>query len=121
MNFLLIAIGGATGALTRYGIYEWSARTLGTAFPYATFIVNVVGSFVIGILAVWLASRLAFAAELRALLIVGFLGAFTTFSSFSIDTITLFRDTPWLGALNILLNVGVCLLAVYIGMLLASK
>ncbi len=120
MILLLIAIGGAVGALCRYGVYEWSAWAFRVNFPYATLIVNVVGSFIIGVLVVWLANRTSLAAELRFLLITGFLGAFTTFSTFSIDTLMLFKESPVLAGLNIVLNVGVCLLAVWAGTVLAK-
>ncbi|MFN7102559.1 MAG: fluoride efflux transporter CrcB [Pseudorhizobium sp.] len=90
-NILLVAIGGATGSVLRYLIGHWSLRQFGPGFPWGTLIVNIVGSFAIGILVEFIARRLNAPAEMRLLLVTGFLGGFTTFSAFSLDALVLFE------------------------------
>lgn len=115
LQWWLVAAGGAVGAVARYAVaIALTGHTSG--FPWATLLVNVLGSFLIGVLATWLLSRGTPADVLRWLLLVGFLGAFTTFSSFSLDTLTLLQQGEWLRALlNIIGNLGLCLLAVFAG------
>ncbi|MEZ5452709.1 MAG: fluoride efflux transporter CrcB [Thiothrix sp.] len=113
-----ILIGGAVGALLRFlvanGVYQW----LGRAFPYGTLAVNVIGSFLIGLLTLYFMEREMLASALSRGLIVGALGAFTTFSTFSLDTFDLIQQGRlWGAGLNIGLNVGLCLLAVWLGVL----
>lgn len=88
-HILLVAIGGATGSVARYLTGLAMTRLLGPAFPWGTITVNIVGSFAIGILTELVARKLAAPMEMRLLLVVGFLGGFTTFSSFSLDTLAL--------------------------------
>lgn len=88
-NVLLVAFGGALGSVCRYLTGLAMTRLLGPAFPWGTLTVNVVGSFAIGFLAELFARKFDASMELRLLLIVGFLGGFTTFSSFSLDTLAL--------------------------------
>ena len=90
-HILLVAIGGATGSVARYLTGIAMTRLLGPAFPWGTITVNILGSFAIGILAELVARKLSAPVELRLLLVVGFLGGFTTFSSFSLDTLSLFE------------------------------
>ncbi len=82
---LWIAAGGAIGSAARYGVNVWSARALGSEFPWHTFIVNVVGCFAMGVLVALMATRLNVSNEARAFLTTGILGGFTTFSAFSFD------------------------------------
>lgn len=120
MNIIYIALGGALGAVARYVMVLLSHTVLGRDFPYGTLIVNVSGSFLLGLLSVLLLDRITYSVELRAFLLVGFLGALTTFSSFSLETVTLFNEGRMLlAALNILANVVVCLLVVWFGILVA--
>lgn len=86
---LQVAAGGAIGSVLRYGTSIWAGRALGTGFPWGTLIVNVLGSFAMGFLAVYLAERGALKAA--PLLMTGLLGGFTTFSAFSLDTLTLWE------------------------------
>ncbi|MCM2474932.1 fluoride efflux transporter CrcB [Rhizobium sp. CG5] len=88
-HMLLVAAGGAVGSVARYAVGVWAIRTLGPALPWGTFIVNIVGSFVIGLFAEMVAGKFSASPELRLLLITGFLGGFTTFSAFSLDAISL--------------------------------
>ncbi|MGW9232936.1 fluoride efflux transporter CrcB [Pseudorhizobium sp. NPDC055634] len=89
LNLLLVAAGGAAGSVLRYLVGHWSLRLLGPSFPWGTMIVNVAGSFAIGLLAEVIARRLNSSEEMRLLLVTGLLGGFTTFSAFSLDTMSL--------------------------------
>ena len=111
---LLVVIGGACGALSRFWIGSALAAWFGRAFPWGTLAVNVAGSFAIGFLYVILTERTPAAAETwRALLVVGFLGGLTTFSAFSIETLTLLQSGQVVRAAanisaNLLLGLGAC-------------
>jgi len=85
MMYLSIAIGGALGATARYGVGTLAIRFLGYGYPYGTFIVNILGSFLMGLLIETMALKWSPPPEIRSLLVTGFLGAFTTFSTFSLD------------------------------------
>ncbi|NOQ65332.1 MAG: fluoride efflux transporter CrcB [Methyloprofundus sp.] len=120
MNPLIaIALGGASGAVLRFlvssGVYHW----LGRGFPYGTLAVNVLGSFLIGLLTeALILQRVAISMEYRSAILVGLLGSFTTFSTFSLDTLYLIEQgNLQKAALNVLVNVGACILAVWIGLL----
>ncbi|MEX0969915.1 MAG: fluoride efflux transporter CrcB [Paracoccaceae bacterium] len=89
MNFLIVAAGGALGAAGRYGAGLAATRWFGTGFPYGTLAVNVIGCFVMGILAVALSQRVGQSPRAALFLMTGILGGFTTFSAFSLDAITL--------------------------------
>ncbi|MCY3768379.1 MAG: fluoride efflux transporter CrcB [Gammaproteobacteria bacterium] len=118
MNALAIALGGAAGSLLRYWLAVSVQYRLVTNFPWGTLVVNVIGSLLIGVLYILLQTRLQENEPLRLLLMVGLLGGFTTFSSFSIETLQLFQTGFWLKAVsNILASVGACLLAAFAGML----
>ena len=122
MNVLYIAIGGATGAVLRYWVSNGAYALFGRGFPYGTLSVNIIGSLIMGILYVVLVERVHESAELRAALIVGLLGAFTTFSTFSIDTINLIESGEQLKAgLNIVCSVVLCVLGCWLGMLAARQ
>ncbi|MEH6475667.1 MAG: fluoride efflux transporter CrcB [Sneathiella sp.] len=84
-TYLSIAIGGAIGACARYGVGTLAVRMLGHGYPYGTLIVNILGSFLMGVLIETLALKWSPPPEIRSLLVTGFLGAFTTFSTFSLD------------------------------------
>ena len=92
MNWLAVAIGGALGSVARYALSSWIFDITSHKFPYATLIVNVAGSFVMGILFVVIVERAALPAEMRSLLMIGFIGAFTTFSAFSLDALGLWQN-----------------------------
>lgn len=113
-----IAVGGAAGALLRYGVGVSVAGMLGRDFPYGTLAANVLGCLAMGVLYVLFLERMAVSPELRAALLVGLLGAFTTFSSFSIETLLLLENgEPGRAALNVALSVMLCLAATWLGML----
>jgi len=94
MLLLCIALGGAIGALARYGLGGWIHSWAGTGFPWGTLVINISGSLVLGFSARFL-EALAATAELRALITIGFLGAFTTFSTFSYETAAMLQDGQW--------------------------
>ena len=118
MTYLWVALGGALGSVARYAVALGAARWLGAAFPWGTLIVNVTGSFAIGLLAALVAAdgRPALGNDARAFVIVGILGGFTTFSAFSLETLTLARSGA-LGAAaaNAGLSLVSCLAAVWLG------
>jgi len=118
-QIIAIALGGACGAVVRFlvstGLYQW----LGRGFPYGTLVVNVLGSFLLGLLTeALILQRIAIGLEYRAAILVGFIGAFTTFSTFSLETIYLIEQGSLTkAALNIAVSVLGCLFAVWIGLL----
>ncbi len=123
LAYLWVALGGALGSVLRFWISNLSAARWGETFPWGTLIANVSGSLLIGILAGcsgpnggWFASDTA-----RKLLMIGVCGGYTTFSSFSLQTLTLAQQGQWLRAgLNILGSVALCLIAVWLGQLIGT-
>ena len=102
--YLIVAAGGAFGAMARYGTVIAVNRFTGLGFPWGTVTVNLVGSLVLGLLIGGLAHGLHLSQEARALVVVGFLGAFTTFSTFSLDTVILIERGEWSPALGYVLG-----------------
>lgn len=116
-SWLAIAGGGAVGALMRYGMANAMYAVFGRDFPVGTLAVNVLGSLLIGVLYVLMVDRWALSAEWRLGLLVGVLGSFTTFSSFSLETLQLLEQSgAWLAFLNVIFNVLLCLLACWLGL-----
>jgi len=121
MNILMIGIGGFVGAVARYGVAVWIGQRWGRSFPMGTFIINVSGSFLIGLLMTLMAERIIENPQWRLLLVVGFLGAYTTFSTFEYETGALLRDGEWLYAgLNVVLSVVVGFVALKLGEIVAK-
>jgi CrcB protein len=123
MTYLWIAIGGALGSVLRFGASSLIAHRFGDVFPWGTLIVNVSGSFVIGFFAVLTGpdGRVVAAPDLRQFVMVGICGGYTTFSSFSLQTLNLLRSGDFVrGGGNVLLSVAACLLAVWIGAVAAG-
>lgn len=117
--FLLVGAGGAIGAMTRFGFSSLIGRLWPMSFPLATLLINIVGSLAMGVF-VGLMARLlpAWQEDARLFVAVGILGGFTTFSSFSLDTIVLIERGEWLAAgAYVLLSVVVCLIGLYLGLL----
>lgn len=122
MNWLLIAIGSALGGVARHGCGLVAASRWGAAFPWGTLLVNVAGSFLIGLIAALTVGRVSQPAQLsRDFLMVGVLGGFTTFSAFSLQTLMLLREGRLAAAAtNVAVSVAVCLIAVFLGYLLGT-
>ncbi len=121
-NLLLVAAGGALGAAGRYGVSVAAMRALGPSWPWGTFAVNVVGSVLIGLLAGWLAFRADGGEPWRLFLGVGVLGGFTTFSAFSLETISMIeRKQLAPAAIYVVGSVAVGLAAVFIGLWIARR
>lgn len=115
--YLFVAGGGAIGACMRYFLTELMTNLFGRAFPYGTLTVNLLGSLIMGLMIGAIQQGLIEALPWRPLIMVGMLGALTTFSSFSLDTLVLLQQGAWLkGGLNVLLNVSFCLLLTWLGM-----
>ena len=120
MMLVYIAIGGALGAVARYGLGGWVHERAGHGFPWGTLAVNLLGSLLIGFMLRYLEAA-RFAPEVRALVAVGLIGAFTTFSTFSYETVALLEDGEWLrAALYVAGSVILGLAAVYAGLLAAG-
>ena len=125
LAYLWVAIGGALGSMARFGLGNIVSDKTGGSFPWGTLAVNVTGSFVIGILGALTSSEGKMTSQSRVfatqLLITGVCGGYTTFSSFSLQTLNLIRDGEWFYAGgNILLSVILCMIAVWLGYLLGS-
>lgn len=122
-NYVWVALGSALGGTGRFWLSGVLARHFGETFPVGTLFVNVTGSFLIGLLAALSEpeGRWLIGPQARSFLLIGLLGGYTTFSSFSLQTLNLARDGEWLHAgLNVLLSVGLCLVAVGVGHLLGE-
>jgi len=118
IQILAIAGGGALGALGRFFMSTAVYRLLGSAFPWGTLAVNTLGSFLMGFLFVLFVERFGVGPQVRAAVLVGFLGAFTTFSSFSLETLKLIEEGALSAAfLNVTVSCLVCLLACWGGIL----
>ncbi len=116
-TMIYIAAGGATGSLLRYWMSNGIHQLLGAKFPYGTLSVNILGSVLIGFLYVFLIERMDTGIELRGALLIGVLGSFTTFSTFSIETLNLLESGEQFRAvLNILLSISLCLCGCWLGM-----
>lgn len=121
-QLLFIAGGGAIGALMRFWLSGGIHSLLGREFPYGTLSVNVIGSLLMGLLYVLLYERMNIDPEWRAGILIGLLGAFTTFSTFSIETLNLLEAGEHIKAVsNILLSVSLCVIACWIGVVAARQ
>ncbi|MFA5923345.1 MAG: fluoride efflux transporter CrcB [Methylococcaceae bacterium] len=116
-ELIAIALGGSLGAVTRFLVANGIYAVLGRSFPHGTLFVNVSGSFLMGLLTQLMLQRFAMAVEYRAAILVGFLGAYTTFSTFALETLYLFEEGNLLKAfLNIFLSAVLCLAGVWFGL-----
>ncbi|MDA8340456.1 MAG: fluoride efflux transporter CrcB [Nitrospiraceae bacterium] len=122
INYLIIGIGGFLGAIARYAIGVWIGQKWGRSFPLGTFVINVSGSFFIGLLMSLFTERLMVNPQWRLLLVVGFLGAYTTFSTFEYETGRLIKDGEWLiASMNVVFSVFAGFIALKIGEIIAKS
>ena len=122
-NALWIFVGGGLGSLARWGVSGWIANTIGETFPWGTLLVNISGSFVIGLFATITGpeGRWLVPASFRQFFMLGICGGYTTFSSFSLQTLTLAEDGQWFKATaNCVLSLVLCLVGVWVGHLIAT-
>jgi fluoride exporter len=119
MNYLLVFVGGGLGATLRHAVNVTCAKCIGTAFPYGTFIINISGSIVMGLIAGYLALKGEASQPWRLFLMTGILGGYTTFSAFSLDTAVLYeRGELALAALYIVGSVGLSIAGLFAGLAL---
>ncbi len=113
MHWFAVAVGGALGSIARYALSTWIFDVSSHKFPYATLAVNVLGSFFMGILFVIIVEKAALPTEMRSLLMIGFIGAFTTFSTFSLDALGLWQNGHiFMSVVYMLATVILCLIAI---------
>jgi CrcB protein len=122
-SYLWVAIGSALGGVARFAVSGFLAESIGEVFPWGTLVVNVSGSFIIGFFATLTGpdGRYLVGTTARQFVMIGICGGYTTFSSFSLQTLNLARDGDWLRVTgNIVLSVTFCLLAVWLGHIAAA-
>ena len=119
-NFLVISVAAIMGANLRFFLSRLAAKEFGPIFPAGTLIINIVGSFIVGFFVIWTSERVLLDPRWRLLVVVGFCGSFTTFSSYAFETMSFFEQGQWaLMATNILGNNILCLAGALAGMALA--
>jgi fluoride exporter len=116
-NFLAISLSAILGANLRYLLSRFAARELGPVFPYGTLFINIIGSFIVGLFLIWTTERVLIDPHWRLVVVIGFCGSFTTFSSYAFETMAYFEQGQWgLMLINILSNNLLCLGAALAGM-----
>lgn len=122
LQYTLVALGGALGAITRYWLGGVIAARWGTRFPYGTFIINLSGSFMIGLVLTLITERITVHPYWRLFFPVGFIGAYTTFSTFEYETFKAIEEKSWwVGILNVGGSVVMGFLVLWLGVILARK
>jgi len=120
LDVVVISLGAIVGANARYFISRYAAQALGPVFPYGTLFINIAGSFVVGFFVVWTSERVLADPRWRLLIVIGFCGSLTTFSSYAFESMSYFEKGQWLLTLtNILSNNLLCLGGALAGMALA--
>ena len=120
--YIAIAVGGSLGAISRYWVFTTMHRWLGQDFPYGVLSVNILGSVVMGFLSVLLVHRFQVSEEIRIGILLGFLGSFTTFSAFAMDTLNLLNTGALVKAMSyVLLSVLFCILGAWAGLVTAKQ
>ena len=122
MKFAWLALAGALGTLARYGLVELVIRVCGVGFPYGTLVVNGLGCFLFGAIWSFADERHLISSEMRVVILTGFMGAFTTFSTFAYETTALLRKAEWLYmGLNVFAQLGLGLLLMLIGLAVGKQ
>lgn len=122
MQIIYIGIFGGLGCIARFFASDWTYQLAGRSLPYGTLLVNVAGSFLLGFLMTFGLRTTFFSPEVRVGLTVGFMGGFTTFSTFSYETLRLLEEgSVWQAGANIVLNIFLCLLSALLGILVARQ
>jgi CrcB protein len=116
IKYWMVGIGGFLGSVLRFWLGSYVGGRLGARFPYGTFVINVTGSFLVGVVVTLLASKAHWSPNWRYLVPIGFIGGYTTFSTFEYETLRLIQDgQPLIAMLNVTLSVVVGLFAVWVG------
>lgn len=119
-DFVVISLGAIAGANTRYFLSRYTVKAFGPAFPYGTLLINLMGSLVVGFFVIWTTERVLADPRWRLLVVIGFCGSFTTFSSYAFESMAYFEQGQWMLMMtNILTNNLLCLAAALAGMALA--
>jgi fluoride exporter len=120
VNFVVVSLGALVGANLRYIFSRYAAKILGPVFPYGTLIINISGSFIVGWFMIWTTERVLVDPRWRLLVVVGFCGGFTTFSSYAFESMAYFEQGQWLlMTVNVFANNLLCMAAAIAGMALA--
>ncbi len=121
VNYILISIGAALGGVFRYGLASLIQKRIESFFPYGTMIVNILGSFVLGFIMYYLDEKKLLSPQMRLFLTVGLCGGFTTFSTFSYETLNLIKNSQFLLATtNVIGSVLLCLIAIYLAYIVSK-
>jgi len=122
LNYIVISIGAAIGGVFRYGLASFIQKKVESFFPYGTLIVNITGSFILGFVMYYLDEKEFLSPQMRLFLTVGLCGGFTTFSTFSYETLNLIKNSQFLlAAFNVLGSVFLCLIAIYLAYVLSKS
>lgn len=122
MQVVYIGIFGGLGCVARYFVTSWAYQLVGRGLPYGTLVVNILGSFLLGLMLALGVKSIALPVQVRVGMTVGFMGGFTTFSTFSYETLTLIEEgSLWHAGANVLLNVLLCLIAALAGAIVARS
>jgi fluoride exporter len=120
VNFIVVSLGAIVGANLRYILSRYAAKVLGPVFPYGTLIINITGSFIVGWFMIWTTECVLVDPRWRLLVVVGFCGGFTTFSSYAFESMAYFEQGQWLlMTVNVFANNLLCMAAAIAGMALA--
>lgn len=121
-TLLLIGIGGFIGANLRYVVSTWAAQRFGVGFPWGTMIINFSGSLLLAVFVAWLTAHTTIDPRVRLFTAVGFFGAYTTYSTFAVESITLLQTGNWIGAFSNVFGTNlVCILGALVGFALGSR
>lgn len=120
MKYLIVSFGAGIGGALRYWVSDFVYKYLPAFFPFGTLAVNIIGSFILGIIIFYFDDREIISQNLKLFLTIGFCGGFTTFSTFSLETINLFRESEYLlASVNIIASIFLCLSGIYMAYIIS--